>query len=630
MILKELDELYKRLVASGESVPRRGWSLQKTGYRIVLRPDGTLVRMEDAREAVTEVKKAKKASQKEDTTVTRLVPPQKMVPGGAHPPGPGISPGFLWDNPAYLLGCVQVKDRALEYFTALKKKHLEFEKEINSPAFSAVCRFLEQWDPAECDNLCRDGIFRDKSMLQSNGVFQVLGEKNTYVHEDPAVVEWWQKGGGARWKGEKKVEGFCLVRGETLPLARLHEPGIKGVRNAQSSGAKLVSFQPQAFRSYGKEQGLNSPVSEEAAFSYCNALNYLLQRRKQKFQLADATTVFWTDAPPQQAEEWECMFATVIDSKPLEAQDDALVKRVSDRLDKIVHARPFTPEERQAAFSGRFFILGLSPNNTRLSVRFFMESTMDELVDRLVNHFEAMRLQPRGGLFRDPELISPLMILLETVTPCETQQKTEDNIPPSYSRALMKAILLQTPYPDSVALAILRRIRTDCQASLKRLKNGTDKGILRQIRAYRPVNYVRCAYLKAWLSRKKIHYSIQPMLDTTNTQPGYVLGRLLAVLQKTQEEAMPDLKRTIVDSFYGSASTSPGSVFPRVLRMHVHHLDKLSEGAKVSRKKLVQTICAQLQQFPAHLNPEQQGLFALGYYHQMQDLFTPQNQNNPQ
>ncbi len=603
MILKELDELYKRLVASGESVPRRGWSLQKTGYRIVLRPDGTLVRMEDAREAVTEVKKAKKASQKEDTTVTRLVPPQKMVPGGAHPPGPGISPGFLWDNPAYLLGCVQVKDRALEYFTALKKKHLEFEKEINSPAFSAVCRFLEQWDPAECDNLCRDGIFRDKSMLQSNGVFQVLGEKNTYVHEDPAVVEWWQKGGDARWKGEKReeeIEGLCLVRGETLPLARLHEPGIQGVLDAQSSGAKLISFNCDAFTSYGKDQGLNSPVSEEAAFSYCNALNYLLQRRKQKFQLADATTVFWTDAPPQQAEEWECMFATVIDPKPLEAQDDALVKRVSDRLDKIVHARPFTQEERQAAFSGRFFILGLSPNISRLSVRFFMESTMDELVDRLVNHFEALRLQPRGGPFRDPELISPFMILRETA-------REAKDIPPPYSGVLMRAILLQTPYPDGVALAILRRIRTDCN-----------------------VNYVRCAYLKAWLSRKKIHYSIQPMLDTTNTQPGYVLGRLLAVLQKTQEEAMPDLKRTIVDSFYGSASTSPGSVFPRVLRMHVHHLDKLSEGAKVSRKKLVQTICAQLQQFPAHLNPEQQGLFALGYYHQMQDLFTPQNQNNPQ
>jgi len=603
MILKELDELYKRLVANGEHVPRRGWSLQKTGYRIVLRPDGTLVRMEDAREAVTEVKKAKKGSGKGDTTVTRLVPPQKLVPGGAHPSGSGVSPGFLWDNPAYLLGCVQAKERALEYFSALKKKHLEFEKEINSPAFSAVCRFLEQWNPEECENLCREGIFRDKSMLQSNGVFRVLGGESTYVHEDPAVVEWWQKGGAARWKGEKEdseTEGLCLVRGETLPLARLHEPNIQGVLNAQSSGAKLVSFNCDAFTSYGKEQGLNSPVSEEAAFSYCNALNYLLQRRKQRFQLADATMVFWTDAPPQQAEEWECMFATVIDPKPLDAQDDELVKRVSDRLDRIVHAHPFTPEERQAAFSGRFFILGLSPNASRLSVRFFMESTMDELVDRLVNHFEAMRLQPRGGSFQDPELISPFMILRETA-------RESKDIPPLYSRALMKAILLQTPYPDGVALAILRRIRAD-----------------------RYVNYVRCAYLKAWLSRKKIHYTIQPMLDTSNTQPGYVLGRLLAVLQKTQEDALPDLKRTIVDSFYGSASISPRSVFPRVLRMHVHHLDKLSEGAKVNRKKLVQTICAQLQQFPAHLNPEQQGLFALGYYHQMQELYTPQNQNNPQ
>lgn len=593
MILKELDELYKRLIASGEPVPRRGEGLRKVGFRIVLRLDGTFVRVENAAERIITEKGRE-----------RLCAPRVCVPGGMFSRTSGVFPFFLCDNPTYLLGCEpsskSEKNRAIKLFSELKKKHLGVEKEINSPAFSAVCRFLEQWNPAECENLCRDGIFRDKSMLQSNGVFQVLGEKNTYVHEDPAVVEWWQKGGGARWKGEEEIEGLCLVRGETLPLARLHEPGIQGVLNAHSSGAKLVSFEPHAFRSYGKDQGLNSPVSEEAAFSYCNALNYLLQRRKQKFQLADATAVFWTDAPPQQAEEWECMFATVIDPKPLEAQDDALVKRVSDRLDKIVHARPFTPEERQAAFSGRFFILGLSPNKTRLSVRFFMESTMDELVDRLVNHFKAMRLQPRGGPFRDPELISPFMILRETA-------REAQDIPPPYSGALMKAILLQTPYPDGVALAILRRIRADST-----------------------VSYVRCAYLKAWLSRKKIHYSIQPMLDTTNTQPGYVLGRLFAVLHKTQEEAMPDLKRTIVDSFYGSASTSPGSVFPRVLRMHVHHLDKLSEGAKVNRKKLVQTICAQLQQFPAHLNPEQQGLFALGYYHQMQDLFTPQNQNNPQ
>lgn len=599
MILKELDNLYNRLIASGEDLPRRGWSLQKISYRIVLRPDGSLVRIEDARKEVVVEKKRSRKNKVENTTSTRLVSIETLVPGGSHPTGSGVNPCFLWDNPAYLLGCVEVKPRALEYFAAFRQRHLEVEKEINSPSFSAVCRFLEQWEPANCETL-----FADKSLYQGNGIFQIV-DQDDYVHNDPTVKAWWQNGGSARWRGEKDSggqEGICMVRGASLPLARLHEPAIQGVLNARTSGARLVSFNCDAFTSYGKEQGLNASVSEEAAFAYCNALNYLLRRPQQHVQLADATTVFWTDAP--QARECECIVASVLEPERLEAQDKAEVKEVRRKLDKIVRTEPFTQAERAEISSVRFFILGLSPNAARLSIRFFMESTMEELVERLTNHFAAIKLQRRGEPFEDPEIISPFMILRETAR--ETKE-----IPPLYSGSLMRAILMQTPYPDSIAMAILRRIRTD-----------------------RHINYIRCAYLKAWLTRKKTSYSIQPMLDETNTHPGYLLGRLFAALQKTQEEAQPNVDRTIVDSFYGSASVSPGSVFPRVLRMHQHHLEKLgkerSEGAKVNRRKLVQSICSQLSHFPAHLTPEQQGLFALGFYHQHQNFYTSRNEEKPQ
>ena len=228
---------------------------------------------------------------------------------------------------------------------------------------------------------------------------------------------------------------------------------------------------------------------------------------------------------------------------------------------------------------------------------------MKEWHDRLAAHYLAMQLEPRRG-FNDPEIISPAMILRETVF-----QREMERVSPLSNGALMRSILQGLPYPDSIAMDIMRRCRTDGE-----------------------INYIRCAYLKAWLTRKrKDHpYKLTPMLDETNTQPGYVLGRLLAVLDKTQRDALPNLNRTIKDAYYGSASASPRSVFPRLMRLHVHHVNALeNEGGKVARRKQVQDIMGLLDSsIPAHLNIEQQGLFALGFYHQMQALFQPHKNND--
>ena len=111
-------------------------------------------------------------------------------------------------------------------------------------------------------------------------------------------------------------------------------------------------------------------------------------------------------------------------------------------------------------------------------------------------------------------------------------------------------------------------------------------------------------------------------LDTERTDPAYLLGRLFATLEKTQRDALGEIGASIRDRFYSSASATPGSVFPRLLRTYQHHLAKLAGGRKVNREKLVQGIVDPLTKFPSHFNLSEQGLFAIGYYHQIRSLYT--------
>lgn len=608
MILKELCDLYSRLVeAHTEKVPLWGESLQLVSFRIVLKPDGLLVRIEDARSCIPSEKKTKKG-----VTVTQQMQatPQLLI-GKAKPSGPGLNPCFLWDNAKYLLGYTpplnqkaqenpeQVKKHEkqvldnLASFAELRRKHLEVEARINHPSYSAVCRFLESWDPTELA-----AHVGDESILSHNGVFQIQGEPCD-VHDTKAIVQWWENEGEKLWWGSSSAsgdeQGICLVTNKRATIACLHEPAIKGVPGAQMAGAKLVSFNCRSFESYGLEQGANAPVSEKAAFAYCNALNYLLASDTNRARLGETSVVFWTAAPRQRASETEFLAKMGIDglenASSDKAQAPALLKRLADSLRSIAQGQ--NPANR---FEGKmletpFFILGLSPNAARLSVRFYRESTFGDFLNRLGAHYAAMRLQRRGGKFNDPEFISPFRILRESVLDMK-------NLPARASGDLLRAIIGGTPYPEALAAAVIRRFKADD-----------------------PISYIRCAFLKAWLIRNH-KIDIRPMLDTTNTQPGYLLGRLFAVLVKTQEDALKNLNRTLRDSFYSSASSTPRSVFPRLLRLYPHHLGKLEGGLKVNRDRLVQDIMEGLSsEFPAHLDLAAQGSFALGYYHQTQAFY---------
>jgi CRISPR-associated protein Csd1 len=576
MILQSLYELYDRLRDDPDyKIAPRGCSLQKITFKVVITPDGKLFDIQDAR-----VRSDK-----------GLRPQQIMVPGGAKSSGSGLNPCSLWDNTGYLLGYKPDDPdaaRTEKTFEAFRKKHLSLEAEIGSWAFSSVCRFLEEWSPGRATD------YPVLAEIKTGfGVFQILGD-TSYVHEDPKVRDWWER---HSVDGEPGELGQCLLTGAIAPIARLHTPKIKGVSGGKAE-ALLVSFNEDAYESYGKDQSHNAPVSETAAFRYATALNALLdgpKRDKHRLQISDATVVFWTDRPTA-TEDIFAQFATEGSAllETGEGQDEALRQKLEAFLKALRQGREAYAEIESDPDRTSFFLLGLSPNAARISVRFFHRATLSDLLENLRRHFEDIRIaaQPASGRRRaDPEFPPAWLLLAQTA-------RDSKEIPPILAGPLLRAILTGARYPAGLYAAVIRRIHAD-----------------------RSINYARACVIKGFLTRN-LGKEVSMSLDTERTDPAYRLGRLFAALEKTQRDALENLNVTIRDRFYGSASATPRAVFPRLLRNYQHHLAKLEGGRKVNREKLVQEILAPLSDFPAHLDLAGQGLFALGYYHQTQDFYT--------
>jgi CRISPR-associated protein Csd1 len=582
MILAALDELYRRLERDPSyGIPPLGYSVQRVTFRVVLRLDGSLVDIQDAR---TPIGKA-------------LRPRSLIVPGETKPSGSGLNPGFLWDNSGYMLGWEaedEDRRRTARAFESFRQRHLDLEARVASPPFSAVCRFLREWDP---DRAGDHPVLAEIST--GFGVFQILGETR-YVHDDPVIRAWWD---GHADDGDSPPRGQCLVTGEDAPLAATH-PKIK-LRGGQSAGASLVSFNEDSYESYGRSQSLNAPVSTAVAFRYAAALNGLIdgpKRSKHSVTLGDATVAFWTERPSVT----EDVFARFALRDPEESDEVEVAaaedESVRQKLDAFLHALR-SGQEAYGEFGDdleatSFFLLGLSPNAARVIVRFFHRGTLGELLTNLRRHFEDIRIeaQPARGRRRaDPEF-PPLWLLL-----AQTAREPRD-IPPLLPGAILRSVILGEPYPDALYSAVLRRIRAD-----------------------RRVDYPRACVLKGWLKRNQ-REAISMALDPARRDTAYRLGRLFAALEKTQVDATEGISTTIRDRFFGTAAATPGVVFPRVLRLHQHHLAKLEPGRKVNREKLVQEIFEGLVGFPSHLGLADQGSFAVGYYHQMSDFYRPRTE----
>ena len=584
MILQALNDYYRRLEADPEQdVAPYGFSRQKISFCVVLEEDGRLAAFQPM---VSEVVKG------------RPLPESRVVPGQSKPPGAGINPCFLWDNATYLLGLVsEGRDAAWarERFEAFRDRHLAVEKGIADPAFPAVCRFLETWDPEQA------AVHPELAdMTRSFGVFR-LRAASEYVHERPAIQAWWKS---RQDDTDQEIVGMCLVSGETLPIARLHEPKIKGVAEAQTSGASLISFNLDAFESYGKSQSYNAPVSQAAAFQYATALNHLLADRQRRIQIADATTVFWTESPTPAESIFTAFFGGARSFSARDAEDDSLLTRLRAFLDRLRQGRPDESAAELGDPKTRYYLLGLSPNAARISVRFFLTGTLGELRENLSRHVRRLDIV---GL--DDHIPGLHELLRETASP-KSGYPDDEKIPKPLSSGLAMAILKDQPYPTAFYAALLRRIRSEGFVNPDKRKD------------WRRAMTVRTAAIKACLMqnhRKELPVS----LDPERPEPAYHLGRWFALLEKTQKDALKDLNATIRDKFYASASATPAAVFPRLIQLHQHHLNKMENPAfRTKRAKDIQDVADAIGDFPRRLNPQEQGMFHLGYYHQMKALYT--------
>ena len=598
MILQRLVEHYDRLATDprvASDLPKRGYSRQKVSFCVVVNRDGSLQLVESLLDAGR----------------TRSIPKDLLVPGESKPTGSGINPGFLWDNASYLLGVPTDEARAedprylsrvAESFRAFRDAHLALEAEIGSDAFRAVCDFLRQWDPAQA-MVC----VPDLGELASHfGVFRIAGTQ-AYMHEDPAVRSYWARR-QARTKDEEAVEGTCLVTGARTVLARLHEPKIKGVSGAQSSGALLVSFNEDAYTSYGRDQSYNAPVSEEAAFKYAVALNWLLGQQNHRIQLGDATVVFWAERPTaMEGFVSDLLGGSVPSDSGPDTEDARRREQVRLFLSQVrsgLGAAEASVLESEDESRTRFWILALSPNASRLSVRFWLETSAGELASRLARHLIDVELVGR----RDSDAPLSIRRLVQAtgradVVSGRVKSYDADSISPLLAASVARAVLFGTAYPHSLLTAMLGRLRAD----------GA-------------VTHERIAAIKACLvrnARLQGHpREVSVSLDPQRSDPAYVTGRLFALLEKVQEDSADgDLSATIKDRFFSSASATPGVVFPRLLRLSQHHLAKLDTGKRIWHEKQLQEAIGKLDSFAAHLGIEDQGLFAIGYYHQRQHFF---------
>ncbi len=571
MILQELYAYYNRLARDSESeIARPGFAPQNVSWAVIIDEDGKLIDLQDIR----------------DTSGKKLRPVSMMVPE-AIVKSVNIAANFLWDNTGYVLG-VDTKgkpERSMQTFKAFREWQHEIGDSVNDVGMSAVLKFLDTWTPDRVSEIENWG-----EVVDTNMVFRLVDEQQ-YVHERPDVTDaWinaWSAGANDRGDGDAKRQ-MCLVTGKIRTVARLHNK-IKGVRNAQTMGAAVVSFNLDTFCSYGKEQSYNAPVSTDAAFGYTTALNHLLSfDSKQKIQIADSTTVFWA----QHTTPVESFLGYVMDPREVNLSDPAAVARVEVYLQSIRSGKK--PEKIDESVG--FHILGLAPNASRLAVRFWYSGTVADLDRSLGQHFSDLEIVREF----DNELEFPgiWQLLIETAP----QHKTE-NIKPTLAGAFTRALLTASPYPANLLASMVDRIRAD-----------------------QKINYYRAALIKAVITRNARIQSrsmeVGKVLNEKSTNIAYRLGRLFAVLEKAQKEAIPGAKATIKDRFYSAASATPGVVFAQLLRMNQHHLAKLEEGSKILKEKLMQEILGEVERFPAFLNLEDQGMFALGYYHQRKDFFT--------
>jgi CRISPR-associated protein Csd1 len=564
MLLQRLVEFEER---SESSIPPR-YDAQPVKYLVVLRADGTF--LPPAQELSDGEERGKRNRGR-----------QLVIPHVARS-GTGTIPNLLVDNAEYALGMVRAREGRSERRNPTEvaaARHASFVALVrecatatDEPSVRAVLAFLDHGGPShipapeEFDATARVGF----EVRTSDGP--------VWPWELASVQRFWRERGG-----ERGSSGWqCLVCGGEKPAVKTIATRIKRLPNLQvAGGAALVSFNAPAFTSYGLEQTENAPICEACGEGSHKALNTLIEGSKTSYRADSVQYVFWTKEPVDT--DWGAFF-----DQPDETAVRALYQAAgSGNVAAVgVDASPF-------------YATALSVSGARVVVRDWLETTVGRAKAQLARYFRMQELVDWDGSLGRPLGVRTLANATLRIRPDRLEVPAPNQeLAPTVAPALLRVALTGGRLPESLLYAAVRR-------------NRAEQRVLR----------IRAVLIKmtlmSWADERG--GAAMVALDPANQTPGYVCGRLLAVIENIQRAALGNVNATVVDRFYGTASAAPMAVFSYLLKGAQPHLGKLRKertGTYLALDRELQEVLSKLTHFPAVLSLEEQGLFALGYYHQ--------------
>ncbi|MHB8570901.1 MAG: type I-C CRISPR-associated protein Cas8c/Csd1, partial [Metallibacterium sp.] len=370
MILQALDAYYRRKQADpdpAKRLPAFGLEDKEIPFVLEIDADGKLLNIADTR----------------SDDGKKKIGQRFLVPQGAKKTS-GVMANLLWDNAEYVLGIPDAKkleksraeNKEADYLARLLTMRQKFREVITDlpdtvqadDGIRAVLAFLDGLTP---ETLAGFAALADIEAGNPILSFRLHGDLGL-VCQRPAVVV------ATAVQNEDAPDGVCLVSGQPAAIERLH-PAIKGVWGAQTSGANIVSFNLDAFNSYGKAQGANAPLGQAAVFAYTTALNHLLARdSRQRIQVGDTSTVFWAE----EAHDLENTMVDLFGDPPKDNPD-----KNTDAI-KALYAAIASGQFSVGGMDTRFHVLGLAPNAARISIRFWETATAADLAKRIAQHFD--------------------------------------------------------------------------------------------------------------------------------------------------------------------------------------------------------------------------------------------------
>ncbi len=569
MILQALYEYSEYLQKQGE-LPPFGWNIINVSYALIINSKGQLENIMPLGD-----------SEKNNKYILPFPVVRTSKP---------VS-NFLCDNSKYLLGLSFDKEKKSislddnNCFSKCRELHNKLLANIKTPTAEALKNFFNNWEPSkEIDNpIIKNCDYKADLLNKGNIIFYFDGNPID-IKNDKEINRVWEN-----YFNNKTTEAnsVCLITGVKGPVETIH-PKIKGVLKSQSSGASIVSFNCDSFCSYGKEQCLNAPISSSGAIGYTSALNYLLSNSNKQV-IGDTTVIWWAKDNSKKYQDFftDCFFDT----------NNYTESDLAKMMDDLCHGNQINYQETLLNPEMDFYILGLSPNASRLSIRFFSHNNFSFFIDNINKHYNRAKIiDNKSKIEKSPFLDN---ILKSTLNQKSNKRETIYSL----SGEILWSILNNLDYPSTLINAIELRIK-----------------------ATRNITWSQAATIKAYYLKKseKIQNIDKEVLTVSlneqSNNKAYNLGRLFSILETIQERA---IGKETIKNYFDSASATPSIIFPILLNLSQKHLQKLEEKTKNYYQKLISEILEKFNDnFPKHLSLQEQGSFQLGYYHQKADRYT--------